>query len=187
MAEAAGSSPVVPGIHCKVVKRISLKTIMGAKKDTVRFFVPSDVIHPGLVAFLQDGIRGDGLALMLGRFLDSTVPLPSRRDPSRTLDARFVRMRYSITMDHLEVLREKVQRLRDEIAHLRELNDQYRRAGSWARNEADAQIAHGQRHERLEAIQQELTQLADLGRRVLSVEERKEEHRSRLHLVGKAS
>jgi hypothetical protein len=90
-------------------------------------------------------------------------------------------------MDHLEVLREKVGRLRDEIAHLRDLNDQYRRAGSWAQNEPDAQIAHGQRHARLEAIQQELAQLADLGRRVLSVEQRKEEHRSRLHLVKKAS
>jgi len=87
-------------------------------------------------------------------------------------------------MDHLEVLREKVGRLRDEIAHLQELNDQYRRQG---RNETEAQIAHGQRHERLQAIQQELTQLADLGRRVLSVEERKQEHRSRLHLVKKAS
>jgi hypothetical protein len=87
-------------------------------------------------------------------------------------------------MDHLEVLREKVGRLRDEIAHLQELNAQYRRQG---RNETEAQIAHGQRHERLQAIQQELARLADLGRRVLSVEERKEEHRSRLHLVKKAS
>jgi hypothetical protein len=64
------------------------------------------------------------------------------------------------------------------------LNDQYRRQGH---NETEAQIAHGQRHERLQAIQLELTQLADLGRRVLSVEQRKEEHRSRLHLVKKAS
>jgi hypothetical protein len=90
-------------------------------------------------------------------------------------------------MDHLEVLREKVGRLRDEIAHLQDLNDQYRAAGSRGRNEVEAQIAHGQRHERLQAIQQELAQLADLGRRVLSVEQRKEEHRSRLHLVKKAS
>jgi hypothetical protein len=90
-------------------------------------------------------------------------------------------------MDHLEVLREKIRRLRDEIAQLQELNDQYRRAGSRDRNETEAQIAHGQRHERLQAIQQELAQLADLGRRVLSVEQRKEEHRSRLHPVKKAS
>jgi TolA-binding protein len=89
-----------------------------------------------------------------------------------------------MNMDHLEVLREKVARLRDEIAHLQELNDQYRRQ---RHNETEAQIAHGQRHERLQAIQQELAQLADLGRRVLSVEQRKEEHRSRLHLVKKAS
>jgi hypothetical protein len=90
-------------------------------------------------------------------------------------------------MDHLEVLREKIGRLRDEIAHLLELNAEYRRAGSQARNETQAQIAHGQRQERLQAIQQELAQLAGLGRRVLSVEQRKQEHRSRLHVVNKAS
>ncbi len=90
-------------------------------------------------------------------------------------------------MDHLALLREKIRRLRDEIAHLQELNDQYRFAGSRGRNETEAQIAHGQRHERLQAIQQELVQLAGLGQRVLSVEQRKEEHRSRLHLVKKAS
>ncbi len=80
-------------------------------------------------------------------------------------------------MDHLVVLREKIARLRAEIAQLQELNDQYRRAG---RNQTAEQVAHGQRHERLQAIQQELTQLADLGRRVRSVEQMKEEHRFRL-------
>jgi hypothetical protein len=90
-------------------------------------------------------------------------------------------------MDQLAVLREMIGRLRDEIAHLQELNDQYRRTGNRDRNESEAQIAHGQRHERLQAIQQELAQLAGLGRRVLSIEQRKEEHRSRLNLVTKAS
>jgi phosphoglycerate-specific signal transduction histidine kinase len=87
-------------------------------------------------------------------------------------------------MDHLAVLREKIGHLRDEIAHLQELNDQYRRH---ARNETEAQVAHGQRQERLQEIQQELVQLAGLGRRVLSVEQRKAEHRSRLDLAKKAS
>jgi hypothetical protein len=87
-------------------------------------------------------------------------------------------------MDHLEVLREKIGRLRSEIAQLQELNELYRREG---RHDTHAQIAHGQRQERLEAIQQELVQLADLGGRVLSVEQRREEHRSRLHLTKKAS
>jgi hypothetical protein len=87
-------------------------------------------------------------------------------------------------MDHLEVLREKIGSLRAEIAHIQELNSQYRREG---RNESQAQVAHSQRNERLQAIQQELAKLAGLGRRVLSVEERKAEHRSRLHLVNKAS
>jgi hypothetical protein len=90
-------------------------------------------------------------------------------------------------MDHLAVLREKIGILRAEIAHLQELNEQYRRSGSQDRNRTEAQVAHGQRLERLQEIQKELAQLANLGRRVLSVEERKEEHRSRLHLVNKAS
>lgn len=85
------------------------------------------------------------------------------------------------------MLRETIGRLRSEIAQLQELdNDYYRRHGrNWMH--ADAQFAHDQRLERLQAIQQELSKLADLGRRVLSVEQRKEEHRSRLHLLKKVS
>ena len=87
-------------------------------------------------------------------------------------------------MNHLEVLREKIGRLRVEIAGIQELNEQYRRQD---RNETDAHVAHGQRHERLQAIQQELTQLAGLGRKVRSIEEMKEEHRARLHPAKKVS
>ncbi len=87
-------------------------------------------------------------------------------------------------MDHLAVLREKIANLRLEIAHLQELNEQYRRQSHHA---TEDQVAHGQRHERLEGIRQELAQLADLGRRVVSMEERKEEHRSRLNGGKKAS
>jgi hypothetical protein len=83
-------------------------------------------------------------------------------------------------MDHLGVLRDKIGRLREEIAEIRELNEQFRREGG---DGAAAQVAHGQRNERLQAIQQELVQLADLGRRVVSTEQMKEKHRSRLHLV----
>jgi hypothetical protein len=86
-------------------------------------------------------------------------------------------------MDHLGVLREKIARLREEIAHIQELNDEYRRQD---RNGTEAQGAHGQRHERLQAIQQELAQLAALGRKVQSVETMKEKHRSRMHLVKQA-
>jgi hypothetical protein len=50
-----------------------------------------------------------------------------------------------------------------------------------------AQVAHGQRHERLQAIQQELSQLAGLGKKVRSIEEMKEQHRARLHVVKKVS
>lgn len=80
-------------------------------------------------------------------------------------------------MDHLAVLREKIGRLRAEIADIQVLSDQYRREG---RHERQAQVAHGQRHERLQTIQQELSQLADLGRRVRSLEQMKEQQRNRV-------
>jgi hypothetical protein len=87
-------------------------------------------------------------------------------------------------MDHLEVLREKIERLRSEIAQIQELNKIYRLQSA---NDTEAQVAHGQRQERLQAIQQELAQLATLGSRVRSVAEMKERHRSRPPLVKKAS
>jgi hypothetical protein len=93
-------------------------------------------------------------------------------------------MKYPNRMDHLEVLREKIGRLRMEIAQIQELNEQHRLQG---RKSAEAQVAHGQRQERLQAIQQELVQLATLGRKGQSVEEMKERHRSRLHLAKQAS
>jgi len=89
-------------------------------------------------------------------------------------------VRYSDDMDHLGVLREKIGRLRAEIADIQALNEQFRRDGG---NGADVQVAHGQRNERLQAIQSELVQLADLGRKVVSTEQMKEKHRSRLHPV----
>ena len=93
-------------------------------------------------------------------------------------------MDYSNDMDHVEVLQAKIGRLRVEIAEIQKLNTQFRLRGG---NGAEAQVAHVQRQERLQAIQQELAQLALLGSRVRSVEEMKERHRSRLHLVKKAS
>ena len=91
-----------------------------------------------------------------------------------------VRIGYSEYMDHLGVLREKIGRLRVEIAEIQALNQQFRRDGGKG---SDAQVAHGQRNERLQGIQHELVQLADLGRRVVSTEQMKERHRSRLHPV----
>ncbi len=83
-------------------------------------------------------------------------------------------------MDHLEVLREKIARLRAEIGQIQESNQEYR-LREWTGTEA--QVAHGQRHERLQAIQHELAQVADLGRRILSLQKMKEQSRARLHLV----
>ena len=93
---------------------------------------------------------------------------------------RVVQMSYSDDMDDLMVLRDKVGCLREEIADIQKLNEQFRREG-W--NGADAQVAHRQRNERLQAIQHELVRLADLGRKVVSTEQMKEKHRSRMHLV----
>jgi len=93
-------------------------------------------------------------------------------------------MRYPDRMDHVQVLREKIERLRAEIAQIQELNALYRIQGG---NGTDAQVAHGQRHERLQAIQQELSQLATLGSRLRSTEDLKERHRSRLRLLKPAS
>ena len=87
-------------------------------------------------------------------------------------------------MDHFIVLREKIGRLREEIAQIQELNKEHQLHSG---NGAEAQVAHVQRQERLQAIQQELVQLASLGPKVLSVEEMKERHRFRLHLVKQAS
>jgi|SRR5580658_1135990 hypothetical protein len=89
-------------------------------------------------------------------------------------------VRYSEDMDHLGVLRDKIRRLRVEIAEIQKSNQQFRCEGG---DGADVQVAHGQRNERLQAIQSELMQLADLGRRVVSTEQMKEKHRSRLHPV----
>jgi hypothetical protein len=52
-------------------------------------------------------------------------------------------------MDHLVVLRDKIGRLREEIADIQQLNEQFRRHGS---KSADAQVAHGRRNEQLQAI-----------------------------------
>ncbi len=87
-------------------------------------------------------------------------------------------------MNHLEVLREKIVRLRSEIANIQELNEQYRFRGQ---KEAEAAIAHGHRQERLQEIQEELVQLSQLGRKTLSIDQMREKHRSRLHLVKNAS
>jgi len=80
------------------------------------------------------------------------------------------------------VVRDKIGRLREEIAAIQNLSEQFRRDGV---NGAQVQVAHGKRMERLQAIQQGLVQLADLGRKVVSTDQMREKHRTRLHLVNK--
>src|SRR6266568_4083208 len=82
-----------------------------------------------------------------------------------TIVPEAVQISYSDDMDHLGVLRDKIGRLREEIADIQELNKQFRHDG-W--NGADAQVAHEDRNEWLQAIEHELVKLADLGRRVVS-------------------
>ena len=83
-------------------------------------------------------------------------------------------------MNHLGVLRNKIGLLRVEIADIQELNQQFRRDGG---NGTGVQVAHGQRSERLQEIQRQLLQLADLGRKVVSTEQTKEQPLPRLHPV----
>lgn len=87
-------------------------------------------------------------------------------------------------MEHIKVLREKIAGLRSEIAEIQALNERYRFGG---KNNAEAQIAHGQRLERLQQIQEELIQLSNLGHKTLSFEQMREKHRSRLRIVKQAS
>jgi hypothetical protein len=86
-------------------------------------------------------------------------------------------------MDHIGALRDKIGRFRVEIAHIQELNDEYRLQKG---NGAEAQVAQDQRHDRLQMIQHDLAQLAELARKIQSVEKMKEKHRSRLHSVKQA-
>jgi hypothetical protein len=81
-------------------------------------------------------------------------------------------------MDQIGVLRDKIGRLREEIASIQELNDQFRRA---PRSDTLAQIAHGRRQERLQAIQHELLQFAHLGGKVASREQMNEQPLPRLY------
>ena len=83
-------------------------------------------------------------------------------------------------MNYLGVLRDKIRHFREEIADIQELNGQFRHS---PRNGTGAQVAHGQRSERLQAIQHELGQLARLGGRVDLTEQIEEQRRSRTHLV----
>ena len=83
-------------------------------------------------------------------------------------------------MDHLGVLQKKIVSLRSEIAQIREMNQQYRQRRT---NATADQIAHGQRHERLQEIQKELGRLAALGRSVVSISEVREQNRLRLERI----
>jgi len=71
-------------------------------------------------------------------------------------------------MDHLTVLRDKVGRLRVEIADIQKLNQDFQRKGE---NETKVQLAYPQRNERQQAIQNGLVQLANLGRGVASTQQ----------------
>ena len=83
-------------------------------------------------------------------------------------------------MDHVTLLRDKIARFREEIAGIQELNQRFRCDGE---NGTGVQVAHGQRSERLQGIQHELAQLADLGRRVVSTKRTAEKHPSQPHTV----
>lgn len=87
-------------------------------------------------------------------------------------------------MDHIEALRQKIASLRSEIATIQESNERYRFG---RQSESDSQVDHVHRQQRLQNIQEELIQLSRLGQKTLSLEEMREKHRNRLHLVKRAS
>jgi hypothetical protein len=62
-------------------------------------------------------------------------------------------MRYHDPMHHLEVLRDKIQRLQSEIAEIQQVNEQFRFG---RQNGTEASNAHSKRLERLEGIQEEV-------------------------------
>jgi hypothetical protein len=107
-------------------------------------------------------------------------PLPPQQR-GRLIEFRLPSMDH--LMDHLDVLLQKIEQLRSEIADIRLLNQQDR----LRRNGAETYFAHVKRHERLQDIQLELVKLANLGSKVHSVEEIKEENRSRKPVVKRAS
>jgi hypothetical protein len=94
------------------------------------------------------------------------------------IEPEAVLLSYSEHMDHIGVLREKIGRLRMEIADIQELNQQFRCDD---RSGAGDQIGRGQ--ERLQAIQHERLQLADFGRTAVSTEQTKEKHGSGQHPI----
>ena len=87
-------------------------------------------------------------------------------------------------MDHIDVIRKKIARLRLEIAGIQELNDRYRFRRKY---DTEAETAHVQRHQRLEAIQYELNQLSNLNRKAVSIEQMRENLNVRLHYTKRAS
>jgi hypothetical protein len=89
-------------------------------------------------------------------------------------------MRILSPMDQIAVLREKIARLRSEIADIQALNDRYRFG---VQHGAEAEIAHVQRQERLQDIQEELVQLSNLSHKALSIAQMRENHHSRLHPI----
>lgn len=139
---------------------------------------PRDVNYPVASCLRLSKIEHAAMVAGRARLSRLQPPMPCRSLLAIVPEA--VQISYSDDMDHLGVLRDKIRRLREEIADIQELSKQFRRDGG---NEAESQVAQGQRNARLQAIQQELVQLADLGRRVVSTEQMKEKHRSRLHLV----
>jgi hypothetical protein len=110
--------------------------------------------------------------------------LQSNLADGQATEAEAFKMSYADPVDYVEILREKIRRLRVEIAEIRELNEQCRLQGEKA---VDAEIAYQKRRERLQAIQQELAQIADFGRKVTSVEEMGGQHDPLRHFIKKAS
>src|SRR5260370_41916957 len=159
---------VVPSpVHRRRCRSTLRRSVFSARVDTVRTW--------------GDYVRSDRSRLSWSS--DGYQPLlRSLPHLVRSTTSEAVSISYSDDMDHLLILRDKIGRLREEIADIQKLNEQFRGDGL---NGTDAQVAHGQRNERLQAIQHELVQLGDLGRKVVATDQMREKNRTRLHLIKK--
>jgi hypothetical protein len=150
-------NPPKVGLH-EIETKLQPPRTRSSTKETPRNELPSRSFVP----FVVDDLRLSEFKLI----------------PPEFCILRSSNLGYPDRMDHLEVLRDKVAGLRAEIAEIQRLNQAYRLRGF---NGTEAQVSHGERQERLLAIQEELAKVGDLGRRVISLEKMKE-NRARPHL-----
>jgi hypothetical protein len=115
-----------------VSERVALVRVESRSAMSVRFahlcrnsFSRTEIFH------LQYQVFREGKLVKIDQTFRSTVELAR---PLGAIGPKVVQISYSNDMDHLTVFRDKIGRLREEIADIQVLNEQFRREG-W--NEAE--------------------------------------------------